>query len=102
MDYLEFIARVTSHIPDKGQVMVRYYGLYSNAHRGKMRKAGAEPPHPLIIEDDSTYVPSKGRADMIRKVYEIDPMICPLCGGKMSIISLIEEPRTIEMLIFLI
>jgi hypothetical protein len=46
MDYLEFIARVTSHIPDKGQVMVRYYGLYSNAHRGKMRKAGAEPPHP--------------------------------------------------------
>ena len=29
---LEFIARVTSHIPDKGQVMVRYYGLYANAH----------------------------------------------------------------------
>ena len=27
MDYLEFIARVTSHIPDKGQIMVRYYGL---------------------------------------------------------------------------
>ena len=35
MDYLEFIARVTSHIPDKGQVMVRYYGLYSHAHRGQ-------------------------------------------------------------------
>ena len=32
MDYLEFIARVTSHILDKGQVMVRYYGLYANAH----------------------------------------------------------------------
>jgi len=32
MDYLEFIARVTSHIPDKGQVMVRYYGLYATAH----------------------------------------------------------------------
>jgi len=28
MDYLEFIARVTSHIPDKGQVMIRYFGLY--------------------------------------------------------------------------
>jgi hypothetical protein len=26
LDYLEFIARVTSHIPDKGQVTVRYYG----------------------------------------------------------------------------
>lgn len=42
MDYLEFIARVTSHILDKGQVMVRYYGLYSNAHRGKMHKAGID------------------------------------------------------------
>jgi hypothetical protein len=31
MDCLELIARVTSHIPDKGQVMVRYYGLYANA-----------------------------------------------------------------------
>jgi hypothetical protein len=60
MDYLEFIARVTSHIPDKGQVMIRYYGLYSNAHRGKMRKAGADPFYPSIIEDDPNYVPSKG------------------------------------------
>jgi len=32
MGYLEFIARVTSHIPDKGQVMVRYHGLYANAN----------------------------------------------------------------------
>jgi hypothetical protein len=31
MKYLDFIARVTSHIPDKGQVMVRYYGLYAGA-----------------------------------------------------------------------
>jgi len=34
--YLEFIARVTSHIPDKGQVMVRYYGLYA-AVRPRLR-----------------------------------------------------------------
>ncbi|MCX6577006.1 MAG: transposase [Candidatus Aminicenantes bacterium] len=32
MDYLEFIARTTSHIPDKSQVMIRYSGLYANAH----------------------------------------------------------------------
>jgi len=39
MDYLESIARVTSHIPDKGQDMVCYYGMYASAHRGKIRKA---------------------------------------------------------------
>ncbi|MFH1313746.1 MAG: transposase [Candidatus Eisenbacteria bacterium] len=41
MDYLEFIARVTTHIPDKGQ-MIRYYGLYSNAH-GESRGSQIRP-----------------------------------------------------------
>ncbi|MGZ8857891.1 MAG: hypothetical protein ACXW2R_07235 [Candidatus Aminicenantales bacterium] len=35
---------MTSHIPDKGQVMVRYCGLYANAHQGKVRKAGRAMP----------------------------------------------------------
>ena len=80
MDYLEFIARVTSHIPDKGQVTLRYYGLYSNAHRGKMRKKGVDPSHPPIIEDETLFVLSRGWTEMIRKVYQVDPLICPQCG----------------------
>ncbi len=60
MDYLEFIARVTSHIHDKGQVMVRHYGPYTNSHRGKMRKKKALPPHLLIIEEEQPFIPSKG------------------------------------------
>lgn len=47
MDYLEFVVRVTSHIPDKGEVMIRYYGLYANAHRGKVRKS-EEVGHKLL------------------------------------------------------
>ena len=85
MDYLEFITRVTSHIPDKGQVMIRYYGLYSNAHRGRKRKAENDSLHPPIIKEELPYVPRKGWAEMIRKVYEIDPLVCPECGGHMKI-----------------
>jgi hypothetical protein len=99
MDYLEFIARVTSHIPDKGQVMIRYYGLYSNAHRGKMRKAGVDPSHPPIIEDEPNYAPSRGWAEMIRKVYETDPLLCPQCGGQMQIIAFIEDHKVIDKII---
>jgi hypothetical protein len=79
--------------------MVCYCGIYSNAHRGKIRKAGAKPSHPPIIEDDPTYVPSKGWAEMIRKVYEIDPLLCPSGGGLMKVISFIEEPKTIDRII---
>jgi hypothetical protein len=67
MDYLEFIARVTSHIPDKGQVMVRYYGLYANAHRGKVRKAAQNPLVLRLVEEDLRRIPSKGWAALIRK-----------------------------------
>ena len=74
---------ITSHIPDKGQVMIRYYGIYANAHRGKKKKAGVNPSCPPIIEDEASFIPSRGWAEMIRKVYEIDPLICPKCGGTM-------------------
>jgi hypothetical protein len=80
MDYLEFIARVTSPIPDKGQVTVRDYGLYANAHRGKVRKASLAPSPLRIVEGELRGLPAKGWAALIRKVYEVDPMICPKCG----------------------
>jgi len=51
--------------------------LYSNAHRGKMGKADTSPSHPSIIKEEDPYAPSKGWAEMIRKVYEIDPLLCP-------------------------
>ncbi|MGB6866875.1 MAG: transposase [Candidatus Aminicenantaceae bacterium] len=99
MYYLEFIARVTSHIPDKGQVMIRYYGIYANAHRGKINKAGVSRSHPPIIEEEERFVPSKGWAEMIRKVYEVDPQLCPACGGHMSIIAFIEDHKVIDKIV---
>jgi len=50
IDYLEFIARVTSHIPEKGQVMLRYYGIYANAHRGKRTKRELILPTHLLLK----------------------------------------------------
>jgi hypothetical protein len=38
-DPLEFLARVLTHIPDKGQVTTRYYGWYANRPRGMRRRA---------------------------------------------------------------
>jgi hypothetical protein len=82
IDYLEFIARVVSHIPGKGQVTVRYYGLYANAHRGKIKaRHGAFPLR--MVEEELRPVLAKGWAEMIRKVYEVDPMVCARCGGQM-------------------
>lgn len=62
-EVLEFIARVVSHIPDKGQVMLRYYSLYAHAHRGKIRKTGKAGSSLRIVEEDVRRLPSKGWAE---------------------------------------
>lgn len=49
-------------------------------HRGKVRKARRVPVVLGMLEGELPRVPSKGWAEMIRKVYEVDPMICPRCG----------------------
>jgi hypothetical protein len=99
MDYLEFIARVTSHIPDKGQVTVRYYGLYANAHRGKIKNANLAAFPLRMVEEELRPIPSKGWAEMIRKVYEVDPLVCPQCGGQMKVISFLTDYAVVDRII---
>jgi hypothetical protein len=99
MDYLEFIARVTSHIPDKGQVTVRYYGLYANAHRGKIKKASLAAFPLRIVEDEFRPIASRGWAEMIRKVYEVDPLVCPQCGGMMKVIAFLTDYSVVDRII---
>jgi hypothetical protein len=55
MDYLEFIARVTSHIPDKGQVTARYYGLYANAHIHRSLEADVRGGEASVLQ--SSWLP---------------------------------------------
>ena len=99
MDYLEFIARVTSHIPDKGQVTVRYYGLDANAHRGKVRKSQPDKHPFIIVEEERARVPRRGWAEMIRKVYEVNPLTCPKCQAEMRIIAFITDYAVVDRII---
>jgi hypothetical protein len=73
--------------------MVRYYSLYANAHRGKVRKAGRNPFALRMVEEELKPVPSKGWAAMIRKVYEVDPMVCPKCGSLAVLMAFMSEGR---------
>jgi hypothetical protein len=95
----KFIARVTSHIPDKGQVIVRYFGLYANAHRGKVRKVSLGPLPLQMVEEELRPIPSKGWAEMIRKVYEVDPMVCPECGGLMKVIAFLTDYAVVDRIV---
>ena len=92
---LDFLAAVRAHIPDRREHLVRYYGWYSSVQRGKRRKQGreAKPPEAPPIEDDTAGARAARRAwaRLTKKIYEVDPLICPECAGPMRIISFIGE-----------
>ncbi len=101
-DPLEWIAALTVHIPDKGEHMLRYYGYYSNKSRGMRAKRGtACPTSRLIVQelDDALKSYRRRWSYFIRKVYEVDPLICPSCGGKMQIVGFCQEQTVVDELL---
>jgi hypothetical protein len=96
-DPLDFLAEVTQHIPDTGEHTIRYYGWYSNKSRGMRAKGAMLKNIPFAAidaeEEDAPFRKfCRSRwAALIKKVYEVDPLRCPKCGGQMKIISFIEK-----------
>jgi hypothetical protein len=51
---MEWLAAMTSHIPNKGEQMVRYYGYYSNLSRGLRKKTGMDEIIPCMLQPVKT------------------------------------------------
>jgi hypothetical protein len=102
-DALEFLARVTSHIPNKGQVLQRYYGWYSSRQRGRRRKAngdGGKGPLALVEPPPEAVREVKRRwAELLRRIFEVDPLACPRCGQQMRIVAFLTAPATIDRIL---
>ena len=98
-DSLDFIACLSSHIPNKNEQMVRYLGFYSNVCRGKRKKQGSAESEYVIEDDSYNKGCSKSWARLIKKIYEVDPLVCPKCGGKMRIIALLEDYNVIKKIL---
>ncbi len=69
-------------------------------NRGKRRKAQGEELS--SIEESNQVAPSEAKrawARLIKQVYEVDPLVCPRCGGAMRILAFIEQPEVIEKIL---
>lgn len=90
---LDFLAEFTQHIPPKGSHLIRYYGWYSNKSRGMRKKAEAQGSPESSSEETAATGSSQSWAMLIKRVYEVDPLCCPECGGPMQVVSFIEPPQ---------
>ena len=68
----------------------------------RMRGVGGDPQSFYIVIADTA--PAKRScsnkwAALIKKVYEVDPLVCPRCLHHMRIISIIDQPEIIEKIL---
>ena len=107
-DPAEFLARVIMHIPEPRRHLVRYYGWYSNVSRGRRRKAEAEneevgglcpPSRAARAENRDDCAVRRSWARLIKRIYEIDPLVCPSCGSEMKVIAFITEHDVVDAIL---
>jgi hypothetical protein len=68
-DALECLAAMCSHVPNKGEQMVRYYGYYSNLSRGKRKKQDLDEWIPcILVQDKNSKEYRRNWARLIQKI----------------------------------
>lgn len=81
LDGIEFIRRFLMHIPPKGFVRIRYYGILSNHNKRKLIPICRN----LIgCREFLRRFHSNDKIQAIRILYHKDVTICPCCGGTLS------------------
>jgi hypothetical protein len=112
----DFIAQLTLHIPDKGKHLVRRYGVYSSRSRGTWKRRPALAlraaagwygrEESIALRETATETVSvtklarrKAWARLLARVYGIDVLCCPKCGGRMAVIAVIRDPESIRKIV---
>ena len=97
----DFIAAITQHIPDKSFQLVRYIDWYSNKMRAQRDKRAAEEAKAAgnavevidVSEHQARRIPSAKWRELIKKEWEADPLLCPICQREMRIVLIIDDRR---------
>jgi hypothetical protein len=101
VDPLEFLARLLIQIPEPKRHLVLFYGVYANRIRTLYRADDSA----RFQADGEANEPTPRRtlsrrwAELIYRIYEIDPLDCPRCGARMKILTFIIDPKLIRQIL---
>jgi hypothetical protein len=97
LDPLEWLARMSDHIPDPGQHRTILYGHYANRVRGARQRDEAKPQEASAGPPRRRCAPTWAR--LIAKVYQVDPLLCTRCGQKMQMIAFLTDQLSIRRIL---
>ena len=100
-DALQFLAGLSSHVPNTYESVTRYYGRYSCRKRGKRLKQqvllnSQEPQKETLTLLEPKKKPAASWARCIKQVYEVNPLECPRCKSEMRVVAFLIDPVEIK------
>jgi hypothetical protein len=100
---LEAIARSLLRCPTSLARPVWREGAYSNVARGRRKKTDVSLGVAGDTDPDETSSAQaarrRSRAELIRRAYEVDPLLCPKCGADMRIVVFITDPSVMKKIL---
>ncbi|MFI5344359.1 MAG: transposase [Chlamydiales bacterium] len=104
LEPMEFLDRIAAFIPLPRRHRWHYHGAFApNAPYRKMVIAYSkrESPNPISIHQtiEKTKRASLDWAQLIKRIYEIDPLLCSKCGNKIKIIGFVTHQAEIHRIL---
>jgi hypothetical protein len=79
-----------------------YYGWYANRTRGRRRQAGGDQQPAVVVADGVPPALAAVRrrwAELLRRIFEVDPLRCPRCGTPMRIVAFLTAPAVLDQIL---
>ena len=106
---MELMEKLASLVPRPKVHLTRFHGVFAPhyKHRKMIVPAKAEPPKLAVVPDQTPMdklaeQKKKTRiswARLLKRIFGIDVEKCNLCGGRVKIISAIEDPKVIKKIL---
>jgi Putative transposase len=97
LDPLELLERRAALVPPPRRPLVAYHGVL--APRAPWRSAVVPPPSPA---DARAAAPVRRRwswAQLLRRVFALEVLVCPRCGGPRRMLGAVTEPYAVRRLL---
>ena len=114
---VELLKRLAALIPSPGTHMTRYHGVFANRSKFRRRVPAPPPRVPSALEARvaPSVSPSSERgthrrrahahrqrfswAQLLARVFLIDVLHCPACGGRRRIVSFLTDPKVVRRIL---
>ncbi len=95
-DPLELVEKVVALIPPPRANLLRYHGVFAPNSKDRKRIVPASTSDSAKKKQER---PNRSWSDLLKRSFSIDIMACAACGGKMRIVSHIEEPVVVTRIL---